>query len=85
MPHMASMDLYLGHISIHTGPSPTLVGLGCVLLGGTAYLAAEHARRRLAVVSAVAAGALVLVACLLALPVPTTLAEFPVDTPPAAG
>ena len=85
MPHVASMDLYLGHISIHTGPSPTLVGLGCVLLGGTAYLAAEHARRRLAVVAAVAAAALVLVACLLAFPVPSTLAEFPVDTPPAAG
>ncbi len=85
MPHMASMDLWLGHISIHTGPSPVLVALGCVLLGGAAYVAAEFGRSRLAAVTAVASGALVLVACLLASPVPATLAEFPADTPPAAG
>lgn len=28
MPHMRSMDVWLGHISIHTGPSPVLVALG---------------------------------------------------------
>jgi hypothetical protein len=28
MPHEPSMDLWLGHISLHTGPSPVLVALG---------------------------------------------------------
>jgi len=77
MPHTPSMDLYLGHISIHTGPSPTLVALGCVLLGGWSFVAAEHRRRRTAVVLAGTAAALVVVACLLAAPVPSSLAEFP--------
>ena len=85
MPHMASMDVWLGHISIHTGPSPVLVALGSVLLGGAAYIAAASSRRRLAVASAAASGLLVLVACLLAAPVPTTLAEFPTDTAPPSG
>lgn len=85
MPHTASMDLWLGHISIHTGPSPVLVALGSVLLGATAYVGAELGRRRLAVVTALASGALVLVACLLAAPVPGTLAEFPTDTAPVSG
>jgi hypothetical protein len=85
MPHMASMDVWLGHISIHTGPSPILVALGSVLLGGAAYVAGEYGRRRLAVGAAVTTGVLVLVACLLAAPVPSTLAEFPADTPPPSG
>ena len=85
MPHMRSMDVWLGHISLHTGPSPMLVALGCVLLGGWAYVAAVYARRRLATGLAVGATALVVVACLLAAPVPTTLAEFPADTPPVSG
>ncbi len=85
MPHVASMDLYLGHISIHTGPSPVLVALGCVLLGGWAYLASVLAHRRTAVALALGSGLLVLVACLLAEPIPTTLGQFPVDTAPVAG
>ena len=85
MPHMASMDVWLGHISIHTGPSPTLVALGSVLLGGAAYVASDADRRRTAIAGALAAGLLVLVACLLADPIPTTLAEFPADTPPPSG
>jgi hypothetical protein len=85
MPHMTSMDVWLGHISIHTGPSPILVALGSVLLGGAGYVAGEYGRRRLAVGAAVAAGLLVLVACLVAAPIPTTLAEFPADTPPPSG
>lgn len=85
MPHMASMDLYVGHISIHTGPSPVLVALGSLLLGGWAWVAAAYVRRRLAAGLAVGAGGLVLVACLLAFPVPTSLAEYPLDTPPVVG
>jgi hypothetical protein len=83
VPHMPSMDVWLGHISIHTGPSPLLVALGAVLLGGGAFVAAEHRRRRPAVVAALAAGGLVLVACLLATPVPTSLAEFAAGAAPA--
>ena len=81
MPHEPSMDLWLGHISIHTGPSPVLVALGALLLGGWGYVAVCRARRPLA--AALATGALVLVAgaCLLARPLPQTLADYPLDTP----
>ena len=74
MPHMASMDVWLGHISVHRGPAPLLVALGCLLLGGWAYLAARH--RWTATGLAVGSAVLVLVACLLAEPVPTSLAEY---------
>lgn len=84
MPHTRSMDVYLGHVSIHTAPSPMLVALACVLLGGWAFVAAELGRRRAAGVLAVAAVAVVTVASVLAAPIPTTLAEFPTDAPPAA-
>jgi hypothetical protein len=85
MPHMTSMDVYLGHISIHTGPSPVLVSLGCVLLGGLAFLAADWSHRRTAITAALASGLLVLVACLLAAPVPNALEDFPTGVAPAAG
>ena len=80
MPHEPSMDLWLGHISIHTGPSPVLVALGSLLLGGWAYMAMAAGRR--AVGTGLAVGALVLVtgACLLARPVPETLQDYPLDT-----
>ena len=77
MPHEPSMDLWLGHISIHTGPSPTLVALGALLLAGWGWMAAVCSRRRTAAALAGSAIALVLVACLLAEPIPSTLEEFP--------
>ena len=84
MPHEPSMDLWLGHISIHTGPSPVLVALAALLVGGWAWVAGAYDRR--AVAGALGAAALVLVtgACLLARPVPSTLADYPADTPPLA-
>ena len=82
MPHEPSMDVWLGHIAIHTGPSPVLVALGSLLLGGWAHLAATVGRRRLAVPLALGALALVVVACVLARPLPTTLADYPTDSPP---
>lgn len=85
VPHMRSMDVYLGHISLHTGPSPTLVALGALLLGGWGLIASTLARRRTAVALALGSAVLVLVACLLAAPIPTSLAEFPVDTAPPSG
>ena len=81
MPHEASMDVYLGHISIHTGPSPVLVALGALLLGGWAWTAASVDRRRLGGALGVASLGLVLVACLVARDLPATLADYPV-TPP---
>ncbi len=80
MPHEPSMDLWLGHISIHTGPSPVLVALASLLLGGWAYVGVAGDRRRVG--GALAAGGLVLVAvaCLLARDVPTALSEYPADT-----
>lgn len=85
MPHMASMDLYVGHISIHTGPSPLLVAWGCLLLGAASYLAADAGRRRAACVAAAASVLLVVTACALAAPIPTSLAEFPTGTAPPSG
>lgn len=82
MPHEPSMDLWLGHISLHTGPSPVLVALGCLLLGGWAHVATTLGRRRVAVPLAVGALVLVAVACLLARPLPTTLADHPADSAP---
>jgi hypothetical protein len=80
MPHEPSMDVWLGHISIHTGPSPVLVALGSLLLGGWAYAAMHLSRRSVAV--ALGAGGLVLVAgaCVLARDVPSSLSEYPLDT-----
>jgi hypothetical protein len=82
MPHEASMDLWLGHISLHTGPSPVLVSLGALLLGGWAWIAAAYGRRVPA--GALGTGALVLVtvACVLARPVPDRLADYPLHTEP---
>ena len=80
MPHEASMDLWLGHISIHTGPSPVLVALGALLLGGWAWIAGVYGRRRPAAVLALAGLALVTMACLLARDVPTRLQDYPLDT-----
>ncbi len=82
MPHEPSMDLWLGHISIHTGPSPVLVALAALLVGGVAWVAGAYERR--AVAGSLGCVALVLVvgACLLARPVPSTLADYPLDTAP---
>jgi hypothetical protein len=82
MPHEPSMDLWLGHISLHTGPSPVLVALGALLLGGWAHLAATLDRRRLAAPLAVAALVLVVAAGVLARPLPETLADYPADSAP---
>lgn len=84
MPHEPSMDLWLGHISVHTGPSPVLVALGALLLGGWAWIASAYGRKAPAAVLGLAALALVAGACLLARPVPTELADYPVDAPPLA-
>ena len=82
MPHEPSMDLWLGHISLHTGPSPVLVSLGALLLGGWGWMASAYGRRLPA--TALGTGALVLVtaACLLARPVPDRLADYPTGTEP---
>jgi hypothetical protein len=83
MPHEASMDVYLGHISIHRGPSPLLIALGCLLLGGWAFVAAAYRRRPAAVALAVGAAVLVAAACSAAPSVPTRLDQFPQHTAPA--
>jgi len=80
MPHEPSMDLWLGHISIHTGPSPVLVALAALLLGGWAWIASALAHRRVAAALAVAALGLVAGACLAARGLPDRLAEYPLDT-----
>src|SRR5687768_1390312 len=84
MPHEPSMDLWLGHISIHTGPSPVLVALGAVLLGGWAWIASSYRRHWIAAGLGVGALVLVAVACATARAVPTQLSDYPLDTSPLA-
>lgn len=84
MPHDVSMDLWLGHISIHTGPSPIVVALAPLLLGGWSWIATAYDRRALGAGLGTAALVLVAVACLVARPLPETLADYPTDTPPLA-
>ena len=79
MPHTPSMDLFLGHIAVHTGPSPVLVALAVLLLGGWAWVAAAYGRRALAAGLAIGTGGSLLLACLLAGPVPSRLGEFTVS------
>ena len=79
MPHEASMDVWVGHISIHRGPSPLLVATAVLLLGGLAWWLAT-VRPRAAVAAALLGPVLLTGACLLAKPIPTRLSDFPVDT-----
>jgi hypothetical protein len=76
MPHTMAMDLWVGHISIHRGPSPVLVALGVALLGGTGWLCATYGRRRASLAVGAAAAVLLAVACVLAEPVPARLADY---------
>lgn len=84
MPHTQSMDLFLGHIAIHTGPSPVLVALGVLLLGGWAWVGAAYGRPALAGALALSTGGLLLVACLVAGPIPTRLSDYPRDAAPVS-
>lgn len=68
------------HAQGHTGPSPVLVSLAVLLMGGWAWIAAVHARRRPAAALAIGCLALVLVACLAARDVPTLLRDYSMDT-----
>lgn len=79
MPHTASMDLFLGHIAIHTVPLPVLVALAVLLLGGWAWVAAAYGRRVLAAGLAIGTGGSLLLACLLAGPIPSRLGDFTVS------
>lgn len=76
VPHQRWMDLFLGHISIHTAPQPLLVGLGMFLLGGWAWLAAALARRGAAAALGCAAIVLFGVALGLHTPLPTRIANY---------
>jgi hypothetical protein len=76
MPHTQAMDWWVGHISIHRGPSPVLVALGVLLLGSWAWLAAAYGHPRAALALALAGPVLLTTACLLAVPLPTRLADY---------
>ncbi len=76
VPHTPGMDVWVGHISIHRGPSPVLVALVVLLLGSWSWLAAAYGRRRAALALAAATAALLVGACLLADPLPTRLADL---------
>jgi hypothetical protein len=80
MPHENSRDLWLGHISIHTGPSPVLVALESLLLGCWGYVGMTGERRRVGGATAAGGLILVLLACLVARDAPTSLSDYPLDT-----
>jgi hypothetical protein len=82
MPHEPSMNLHLGHIAIHTGPSPVLVALPTLLLGGWGWVAAASRRRWFASALSVTALVLLLIACLMARPLPSRHSDFPHATAP---
>ncbi|MCA1711234.1 MAG: hypothetical protein LC789_06160 [Actinobacteria bacterium] len=73
MPHEPYMDWWVGHISMHRGPSPMLVGFAVLVLGGLGWFLAP---RRAAVVVALSGPVLLLVACLLASPIPSKLSDY---------
>lgn len=84
MPHETWMDWWVGHISLHTGPSPLLVATAVLLLGGWGWLLAGP-RPWAGLVVSLAGPGLLLAACLLARPLPTALSQYPADSAPVTG
>jgi hypothetical protein len=82
MPHEPSMDVWLGHISLHTGPVPRRRG---ARLAAARRLGARRRDARPAAPRGPAgrrrAGPRG-VACVLARPLPATLADYPADSAP---
>lgn len=77
MPHDRWMDAFLGHLSIHTGPQPLLVGSGIFLVGGWAWAIAAVLRRRVVGALLGLATAGLLAGALAAhIPLPTHLSDY---------
>lgn len=77
LPHEGWMDVFVGHISIHTSPAPLLVALTVFLLGSSAWFAGSALRRSLGARLLVVATVAVLgVALALHSPIPTTLEQY---------
>lgn len=77
LPHRRWMDVFVGHIAIHTAPVPLLVGVAVFLLGGWSWFAGSAlARRTTAAALAIAAGVVLGSALALARPLPESLSDF---------
>ncbi|MDQ6650304.1 MAG: hypothetical protein M3Z02_09340 [Actinomycetota bacterium] len=77
LPHQGWMDVFVGHISIHTAPQPLLVGMGVFFLGGWAWwLASGVGRRAGGLVLTLAAVGLLSAALVAHRPVPTRLSDY---------
>lgn len=77
MPHDRWMDVFVGHVTVHTGPQPLLVGLGVFLLGGWAWASAAALRRRgVGAVLGLAAAGLLAGALAAHVPLPTHLSDY---------
>lgn len=77
LPHRRWMDVFLGHIRIHTAPQPLLVVTAAFLLAGWGWWLASYTRRqRLGAGLALAAVALVAGALFAARPLPTRLSDY---------
>ena len=88
MPHEPAMDVWVGHISLHRGPTPVLVATAVLLLGALAWFATARAlsggvrpaRSLPAVALALLGPVLLTAACLTADPIPTRLSDYPADS-----
>lgn len=77
MPHELWMDVFLGHISIHTAPQPLPVALALFIVGGWAwYVTSSLGRIRIGVSLTVLTILLWLATMALHKPIPTTLEQY---------
>ncbi|GAC1326284.1 MAG: hypothetical protein NVSMB13_10930 [Mycobacteriales bacterium] len=77
LPHQRWMDVFVGHISIHTAPQPLLVAVGVFLLGGWGWwLASGVGRRTGGAVLGLAAVGLLTAALAAHRPIPTRLVDY---------
>jgi hypothetical protein len=80
--HVAWMDVFALHISLHFVPYPLPTQLGMFLVALAAYVSAAEDRPRLALVGGVAVAAVTAVGLALRSPLPASLAELQTGASP---
>lgn len=76
IPHQRWMDVFVGHISVHTAPGPLYLGIAVLLLGGWGWLAAVAGGRAVGAALGTVAIAVLVVALALHRPLPTHIADY---------
>ncbi len=75
-PHRRWMDVFVGHVSVHTAPQPLLIGLAVFVVGGWAWYAGTTGRRTAGLLLAVAAVGTLAIGLALHRPLPTRLDDY---------